>query len=127
MLPFANQHAVTLQEIADIATFLSASVSELDNGYGPGLHIAQGKRLYEQRKCDGCHGKFGQGDEAKVYPVVAAQHFGYAEREMQMIMAGKRGNAHPDMVKSMKDLSTTDIEAIADYLSRLPDHRLNKR
>ncbi len=127
MLPFANQHAVTLQEIADIATFLSTAVSELDNGYGPGLHVARGKRLYESRKCDTCHGKQGEGDEAKVYPVVAAQHYGYLEREMQMIRIGKRGNAHPDMVKSMKGLTTADIEAIGDYLSRLPDYRSAKR
>lgn len=127
MLPFANQHAVTLQEIADIATFLSTAFSELDNGYGPGLQVARGKRLYEARKCDVCHGKQGEGDESKVYPVVAAQHYGYLEREMQLILAGKRGNAHPDMVKSMKGLSTADIEAIGDYLSRLPDYRSSKR
>jgi hypothetical protein len=42
---------------------------------------------------------------------------------MDYIQRGVRGNSHPDMVKAIRSYSHLDIEAMADYLSRLPDYR----
>lgn len=123
MDPFASDHAVTAQEIADIAAYLEVLESKRENGKGPGNDLAKGKALYESGKCMTCHGDFGEGDAAKAYPVVASQHYAYLIREMEWIQKGIRGNSHPRMVKSIANYTRQDIEAVADYMSRMPDHR----
>ncbi|GAB4450173.1 MAG: c-type cytochrome [Rhodocyclaceae bacterium] len=123
MVPFAEHDALTLQELRDIAEFLQQLEPLRENGKGPGQNVDRGKAVYEGKKCDKCHGRNGEGDEARFYPVVAAQHYDYLEREMRLIKKRRRGNSHPDMVKVIKPLSDDDLEAVADYLSRLPDWR----
>jgi len=123
MEPFSSRHAVTPQEIADIAVYLSRARSTVDNGQGdPALAVA-GAAAYARLRCHECHGKAGEGNEVKVYPVVAAQHADYLLREMQHVQAGQRGNSHPDMVKTLRGVSDTELKALASFMSRLPDYR----
>ncbi|OIP13845.1 MAG: hypothetical protein AUK53_05900 [Betaproteobacteria bacterium CG2_30_59_46] len=123
MDPFSSDHAVSPQEIADIAVFLAAAETTRESGKGEGDFVARGQELYEQGKCVKCHGANGEGNAVKVYPAIAAQHYGYLKREMDYIQRGVRGNSHPDMVNAIEYFTQRDIEAVADYLSRLPDHR----
>ena len=123
MEPFSSDHAVTPQEIADIAVFIEQVESTRQNGTGPGVSLARGKQLYEAGQCAACHGEYGEGKPSKVYPAVASQHFGYLVREMEFIQKGVRGNSHPKMVKAIEKYTRDDIEAVADYMSRMPDHR----
>ncbi len=124
MEPFSADHAVSTQEIADIAVFLATAETTRENGKGEGDFIAKGRKLYEEGKCMKCHGSSGEGNAERTYPVIAAQHYGYLKREMEYIQRGVRGNSHPDMVRAIKNYTHRDIEAMADYLSRLPDYRL---
>lgn len=123
MEPFSSDHNVTPQEIADIAAFLAAEVTVRENGKGPGDEVRRGERLYRNSECATCHGERGEGNGDKLYPAVAAQHYSYLLRELEHIRAGSRGNSHPDMVKALRAFSPGDLEAVADYMSRLPDHR----
>lgn len=123
MEPFSADHAVSPQEIADIAVFLESAETTRENGKGEGDFVEKGKKLYEQGKCMKCHGINGEGKPEKAYPVIAAQHYGYLKREMEYIQKGIRGNSHPDMVTAIKGYTHEDIEAMADYLSRLLDYR----
>lgn len=123
MAPFSSEHALQLQEIADVAEFLASAVSHRENGKGDAERAERGLKLYRQRGCQDCHGARGEGDAAKFYPVVAAQHFQYLLREMEHVQSGGRGNSHPDMVKTLRGLSADDLKALASHLSRLPDHR----
>lgn len=123
MAPFVSADEVGTQEIADIAVFLAQVSTIKENGKGPGDQVRLGETTYTQRGCIKCHGKRGEGSAEKLYPVVAAQHYSYLLREMEYIKLGIRGNSHPDMVAVLRDFSTDELEAVADYLSRLPDHR----
>jgi cytochrome c553 len=123
MGPFASAHAVTPQEIADISVYLAYVQSDAENGKGPGTNLARGKRLYEENRCQECHGPAGEGDASKVYPVLASQHYAYALREMQHVKEGTRSNGHPDMAKVLKGVAQADLESLADYVSRMPDYR----
>jgi len=125
MEPFSSDHAVTPQEIADIAVYLETLETNRENGKGPGTNLAHGKALYESDigRCAQCHGVNGEGQAGKAYPAVASQHYEYLRREMEFIQKGIRGNSHPKMVESIKNYQREDIEAVADYLSRMPDHR----
>jgi cytochrome c553 len=124
MEPFSADHAVSPQEIADISVFLASAETTRENGKGEGDFVALGQKLYEEGKCMKCHGRNGEGNPDKTYPVIAAQHYGYLKREMEYIQRGVRGNSHPEMVRAIRHYSHRDIEAMADYLSRLPDYRL---
>lgn len=124
MEPFSADHAVSPQEIADIAVFLASAESTRENGKGSGDFQARGKKLYEDGRCVKCHGRSGEGNGDRAYPVIAAQHFIYLQRELEYIKKGIRGNSHPDMVKAVRHYTRRDIEAMADYLSRLPDYRM---
>ena len=126
MEPFISPDAVSVEEIADIAAFLSNATTIKENGKGPGDQVKAGEALYVQKGCVKCHGNRGEGDGEKLYPALAAQHYSYLLREMEMIKTMARGNSHPDMVVALRELSTADMEALADYLARLPDRRAAK-
>jgi cytochrome c553 len=124
MQPFSSNHVVTPQEIADIAVYLETVESFRENGKGSGLDLIRGKKLYETGNCASCHGDRGEGKAAMAYPVVASQHYGYLVRELEYIQKGTRGNSHPKMVEFIKNYSRQDMEAVADYMSRMPDYRM---
>ncbi|MEY6431783.1 c-type cytochrome [Thioalkalicoccus limnaeus] len=119
MYPFAADHVITTQEVADIAVFLAALPVTPDNGKGPGSDLARGEELYRQ-DCESCHGAIGQGSGAKFYPRVSGQHYEYLLREARMIRDGERRNANPEMVEVIEDYSDADLAIVSDFMSRLP-------
>jgi len=120
MYPFANAHVISIQDIADIAVYLGSLPVTPDNGKGPGAasDMTLGKKLYENG-CNKCHGDNGEGNGEKFYPRLSGQHFKYLVREMTYIRDGQRRNANPKMVEQIKPYSAAEIEAVADYVSRL--------
>ena len=123
MLPFVQEPAISMEEIGNIAAYLSTLTSYRENGKGPEDMSEKGKKLFVANKCSTCHGVNGEGSEEKSYPALASQHYGYLIREMNLIRTGVRGNSNPDMVKAIAKFSQSDMDAVADYLSRLPDYR----
>lgn len=119
MLPFADKHVIGPQDIADIAVYLADLPVPPDNGKGPGDGLAAAAPLYREH-CAECHGNDGEGDGAKFHPRVNGQHYRYLLREMIAIRDGQRGNANPRMVEIVKPLSNTQLDTLADYMSRLP-------
>lgn len=119
MHPFVESEVVSGDEVADIAAYLNSLPVPASNGKGDGRALDKGKTLYE-RDCALCHGDSGEGVAKKFYPKVAAQHYKYLLRESREIRDGGRRNALPKMVKVIKKYSDNDLEAVADYMSRLP-------
>jgi cytochrome c553 len=117
MEPFIDDHVLTPFDIADIAVYLQALPVSDANGKGPGTMLERGKQLYD-KDCTTCHGARGEGDAAKFYPMVAAQHYKYLLREVKFIRDGDRRNSNPDMVKVIHSYSTSDLEAVADYMAQ---------
>lgn len=122
MEPFVDDHALTPYEMADLAAYLQGLPISTNNGKGPGSDLARGKALYD-KDCTRCHGERGEGDAARFYPMVAAQHYKYLLREAQFIRDGDRRNANPDMVKVIQPYSNADLEAVADYMARFEPPR----
>lgn len=119
MYPYATEHVITPQEIADIAVYLEGLPEPNGIANGPGTDLDRGAALY-QHQCEDCHGERGQGDAARFYPRVGGQQFAYLLREARMIRDGLRRNAHPDMVEAVGAYSEAELSAVADYMSRLP-------
>jgi cytochrome c553 len=120
MAPYADEHVLTVQEIADIASYLAQLPIRKQNwGQGPGTALARGQALYA-KDCAACHGERGQGHAEKFMPLLMGQHYAYVLREVEFIQGATRGNANPEMVKVIKPYSVADLEAVADYISRMP-------
>lgn len=124
MYPFAKTLS-DAQELADVAAYIQTLCIPLDHGKGSGdaALLAKGKELYV-KECTTCHGKNGEGDAKKFYPVLAGQHYKYLLRQVTDIRDGKRRNANPDMVKIVKKYSNADLDAVVEYMSSLsmPGH-----
>jgi cytochrome c553 len=118
MYPFAEEHVVTTQELADIAVYLEGLQVSPEHGVGPGSNLEQGRGLYE-RDCLECHGPAGEGDADQFYPRVRGQHYEYLLRQMRDIRIGKRRNANVEMWEVVKDYQDGEILAVVDYISRL--------
>ncbi len=117
MYPFAQ--SMTPQEMADSAAHMHTLKLSTKNGKGSGKNVKQGGAIYE-KDCKSCHGAGGEGDEAKFIPMLTGQHFKYMQRQLGEMRAGKRKNADKDMLKVIKSYSDADIEAVSDFMSRLP-------
>ncbi len=117
MHPFSME-LLDAQEIADVAAYLQALPIPPGNGKGPDTNLATGERLY-RHDCVQCHGKQGEGSEQKFHPVLAGQHYEYLLRQIRDIAAGRRRNAHPEMVKVVRNYTDEKLQAVVDYLSRL--------
>ena len=117
--PFLTEHVLDVQDIADVATYLANLPVTPDNGKGPGENLEQGEELYAE-DCMDCHGIYGEGEAEEFYPRVSGQHYAYMVRESRDIRDGRRRNANPEMVESIEDYSDEQIQAVSDYMSRLP-------
>ena len=121
MYPFAVS-LIDPQELADVATYIESLCIPVEHGKYEGadaaLQINHGKQLYE-KQCLECHGKNGEGNKEKFYPVIAGQHYKYLLRQMTDIRDGRRRNANPDMVKVIKPYTNEDLVAISAYQSSL--------
>jgi cytochrome c553 len=122
MKPIVDDPAFTLQMLADIAAWLQTLPPPSGTAKGTGAALARGKAVYEQG-CFACHGGAGEGQAGEFRPMVAAQHHAYLLRELQRIQRGERGNSDPTMVQLLQTLSPDDLQAVADYMSRLPAAR----
>ncbi len=121
MYPFAAT-LTDPQELADVSAYIESLCIPVEHGKYEGpdaaMQVAKGKELYE-KQCLECHGKNGEGDKAKFYPVIAGQHYKYLLRQMTEIRDGHRRNANPDMVKVIKPYTNDQLVAISAYQSSL--------
>lgn len=120
--PIMYPYATTLtdpQELADVAAYIQQLRQSERNGQGSGLELETGKRLF-RRDCASCHGGDGEGDATKFFPLLAGQHYRYLLRQAMDIRDGRRRNSNPNMVRVIKPYTDKEIDAVVDYMSRLP-------
>ncbi len=119
MYPFTDPASIGgAQAIADVTAYI-AQMSPTDNpGKGDTQQVSHGEKLY-QKNCQQCHGEKAEGNAQAFYPKLKRQHYAYLLRHMKWIQDGYRKNSDPLMVDVIKPLQQNELEAIADYLSRL--------
>ncbi len=119
MHPFIGEWAITTDDVSDMAAYLNSLPVPTTNIKGSGANATRGRTIYE-KSCSNCHGDRGEGDAARFYPMVASQHYAYLLNESVQIRDGWRRNANPKMRAAIKKYSDKDLEAVSDYMSRLP-------
>lgn len=87
----------------------------------PALAGPDGKTLFDYYRCSSCHGDKGQGSTtgAAVRPIAGMDRQALIEAVSQLIASGK----HEDYTDPGcgETPSTSQIQAIADYVARLSD------
>lgn len=75
--------------------------------------------LFDSKGCSTCHGDDGNSPIMSVYPKLAGQNKDYLVQEMEDIKSGKRDNGMSTaMTPAVSQLSDSEIEIIADWLSK---------
>ena len=99
--------------IRDLAAYLAHAppVAEADRGDGRALTAGGGTYF---RLCAGCHGQDGAGPDGGTVPHIAGQHFPYVLSRLREFGATHRGQVEPPA------LSAQELQALADFISRLP-------
>ena len=119
MYPFTDPKSIGgAQAIADVTAYIASMDKSTDVGVGNGQQLALGKSIYHKR-CIACHGDKAQGNNDALFPRLRGQHYAYLLRQLKWIKGGYRKNSNPQMVTEVKDLTDADLNAVADYLSRL--------
>ena len=119
MYPFTDPESIGgIQGISDVTAYISSMEKDPTPGVGDGKNIELGKSIYNKR-CIQCHGEEAAGHNEAFFPSLKGQHHAYLLRQLKWIQQGYRKNANDVMVTEVKALSDDELDALADYLSRL--------
>jgi cytochrome c553 len=113
-----RHHLPDAQSIADVAQYVTQLPGGAPNGEGDGQLLEHGAQTYAAL-CRGCHGEAGQGDAQRVIPRIAGQNYEYLRRQIYDAVDGRRPNFSPAHIRLFARLDHEDIQAVADYASRL--------
>ncbi len=119
MYPFTDPESIGgMQGISDVTAYIASMEKDPTPGMGDGKQVELGKGIY-QKRCLQCHGDKAQGNNEAFFPSLKGQHHAYLLRQLKWIRDGYRENANEAMVVEVKALSNEELDAVADYLSRL--------
>jgi cytochrome c553 len=102
----------------DLAAYLAQLAPNEQAQVGNGNAVIHGARAYADY-CAQCHGEAGEGMEQGAAPALRSQHYSYLLLQLRSFDTDHRLNIEPPLQDSMVGLNRDDLEAIADYLSRL--------
>jgi cytochrome c553 len=116
----ATSHDVIpeLQDIADVARYVSQLEATAAPGTGTGQFIEQGAKIYAAR-CASCHGAKGEGNDRREIPRIAGQHSGYVMRQIYDAVDGRRPPLTRTHAERFKPLSFEEVQGLADYIARM--------
>ncbi|MGA0054093.1 MAG: c-type cytochrome [Steroidobacteraceae bacterium] len=107
----------TPQDLADVAALIASLQPMGPTVHGSGEFLASGARVYFER-CQTCHGATGQGNADRGIARLAGQHPEYLIRQFIDVVEGRRPRLSKTHAPLMRELQRTELEGIADYLSR---------
>ncbi len=88
---------------------------------GAAVQAADGAKVFKEKTCTACHGKDAKTPLLPNYPKIAGQNKAYIIQQMKDIKSGARSNGQTAAMKGIMHLvSDEEIEAVADYVSKLP-------
>jgi cytochrome c553 len=107
-----------LQDIADVAAFVSRMERDGTRSVGDGADLQRGAGLYA-KECASCHGVDAEGDERRDVPRLGGQHASYLERQIHDAVDGRRPALGRTHGARFAPFDFHDVRGIADHLSRI--------
>ena len=116
----ATSHEIIpeLQDISDVATYVSTLGRDGARGVGDGQHVERGAAIYRE-SCASCHGAEAQGDNRRGIPRLAGQHSGYLARQIYDAVDGRRPPLARSHGKRFAPLVFEEVRGLTDYLARI--------
>ena len=115
----ADRHHITgVQDIADVAAYVSKLSQPGKRGIGSGEFVAEGSRIYA-KQCQSCHGKGAEGNAGRGVPRLAGQHYSYLVRQMFDAVDGRRPALPALHSQRIEPLDYEQVRAVADFLARI--------
>lgn len=115
----AGRHVLkSSQDIVDVASYAASLTPVSPVAVGTGENEMRGQALYEAR-CVACHGRGGEGSNARFVPRLAGQDYDYLLRQLHDAIDGRRPGLQAAHAKLLRAFDAADLEGLADYLSRL--------
>lgn len=107
----------TPQDLADVAALIASLQPMGPTVHGSGEFLTNGARVYFER-CEACHGATGQGNADRGVSRLAGQHPEYLIRQFIDVVEIRRPRLSKTHAPLLRELQRTELEGIADYLSR---------
>jgi cytochrome c553 len=102
----------------DIASYLNRVPKTGRVQAGEGTRLALGRGIFHQQ-CASCHRGDAHGDEDGFVPSLRSQHYPYLLNQLHKLGEGYRHNVDENLVRFLGSVDDQDLQATADYLSRL--------
>ncbi len=106
------------QDWADIAAYLGSARPPSATQTGSGANVALGRGIFHEQ-CASCHGPGARGDDAGFVPSLRNQHYSYLVKQMRRLADGERHDMDENLERFLRSFDARDVDAVADYLSRL--------
>jgi cytochrome c553 len=106
------------QSWVDVAAYLSRRPPAAALEVGSGTHVALGRGIFREQ-CGGRHLADARGDANGYVPSLSNQNYCYLLGQFQKIKEGSRHNMDENLARFMRSFSEDEMQATADYLSRL--------
>lgn len=118
---FMDHHRLAPQDLADVTGYVSSLPPRRPAPMRASAQSEHGAGLF-QRLCANCHGARGEGDPGTLVPRLAGQHRAYLAEQLRDAAEGRRPSMGRDHARLLAPLSSSDVDAIAEYLAGLvPD------
>ena len=101
----------------DLAAYLTRLAPNEKAQIGNGNAVMQGAQAYAEY-CAHCHGAAGEGKEDGT-PALRSQHYSYLILQLRSFDTDHRLNIEQPLLENMVGLDREEMEAMADFLSRL--------
>ena len=121
MRDVASRHFLSgPQELLDVSSYTESLPRwpPLEGGTGDGSALKEGYVVYH-RHCAECHGPLALGDQRRLRPRLAGQHYQYLLRQLEETADRMRPGMDVEHVRMIGAFSAEERRAVADYLSRL--------
>lgn len=106
---------VSEDQFTQIAEYLATVRREPGDKTAP-----EGKTLYLEKGCAGCHGQAAEKPVLSLYPKLAGQNKDYLVDQILQIKNGERSNGSSAAMSALvATLSDAEVHRIAEYLSEL--------
>jgi cytochrome c553 len=106
------------QSWVDIAAYLNRTPSSHRAQTGAGTRLALGRGIYHEQ-CATCHRGDAHGDDDGFVPSLRNQQYPYLVLQLHKLGEGRRHNVDENLVRFLRGFDDRDMDATADYLSRL--------
>lgn len=109
------------QAITDVAAYIETLKMNPEPEFGEAEddEVLKKYQVIYEEKCASCHGTKGEGKSEKFYPLLQGQHYEYLLRQLKHIQSNERKNAAHVMKKIISQMSSVELENLADFISRM--------